>query len=302
MKQWATMFCTGLALLLVHTAAQAWNGAGHQVIAAEGYRQLSPALQKKVAGALKAHPQFEKWKAAFVGNREDLDFGLYLFMRSSTWPDEIRREGGEYDHPKWHFIDYPLRPFRFPVEPDASPGDDILYGLRQAERSLSDRKAPPRERAIYLSWLIHLLGDLHQPLHCASLFNRAFPNGDKGGNDFFVKPGERGISLHSFWDGLLGTSGKPQAHLNYAIEIQAAHPRKSLKELRNAKTAKAWSLESRAVAIEHAYLHGKLPGGTSRETGPDLPDGYTKAAKAVAEKQAALAGCRLADEIQKWLR
>lgn len=77
---------------------------------------------------------------------------------------------------------------------------------------------------------------------------------------------------------------------------------KSLKELKKAKTPKAWSLESRRIAVEKAYLHGELKGGTSKETAQDLPEGYTKAAKVVAEKQAALAGYRLTDEIQKWVR
>jgi hypothetical protein len=61
----------------------------------------------------------------------------------------------------------------------------------------------------------------------------------------------------------------------------------------------AWS---RGIAVEKAYLHGELKGGTDRETAVELPEGYTKAAKVVAEKQAALAGYRLADEIQKWVK
>jgi hypothetical protein len=63
--------------------------------------------------------------------------------------------------------------------------------------------------------------------------------------------------------------------------------------------ALGWSLEGRGVAIEEAYLHGELKGGTSKGTSQELPEGYTKAAKVVAEKQAALAGYRLADEIEK---
>lgn len=126
--------------------------------------------------------------------------------------------------------------------------------------------------------------------------------GDKRGNLFFIKPSTRGIPLHSFWDGLLGTSGKPQSHLNCGIMIEHYPPRKPLPELKKARTPKDWSLESRGVAIEKAYLHGELKGGTSKETAQELPEGYTKAAKVVAEKQAALAGYRLADEIGKWVR
>jgi hypothetical protein len=187
------------------------------------------------------------------------------------------------------------------MEPEPAPTDDALFGIQQCEKVLSDTKAPAQERAVYLSWLIHLIGDLHQPLHCASLFNNTYPTGDKGGNDFYVMPGTKGIKLHSLWDGLLGTSGKPQSHLNYAVEITSDHPRKSLKEL-GARTPKEWSLEGRSLAIEKVYLHGQLKGSTSEDTAPSLPDGYTKTAKAVAEKQAALAGYRLADSIKEYLR
>ena len=51
------------------------------------------------------------------------------------WPDEIRRRGNPYDHPKWHYVDYPLKPPKFPVEPGPDPTDDILYGIAQCEKT-----------------------------------------------------------------------------------------------------------------------------------------------------------------------
>jgi hypothetical protein len=117
-----------------------------------------------------------------------------------------------------------------------------------------------------------------------------------------AKPQTRGIPLHSFWDGLLGTSGKPQSHLDYAIMIEHEHPRKSLAESKKTKAAKEWCLESRGIAVEKAHLRGELKGGTNKDTAQELPEGYTKAAKVVAERQVALAGYRLADEIDKRVR
>lgn len=293
----------GLGLALLACApAWAWSGAGHQVIAAEAYRQLSAKLQKKVTVLLKSHPDYEKWETAYASDRTNLDLAAFIFMRSSSWPDEIRRHDNPYDHPQWHYVDYPLRPPSFPLEPGPSPTNDIVWGIGQCRRILSDTKAPVQERAAYLSWLIHLVGDIHQPLHCSSLFNVTYPEGDRGGNEFYVMPASRGIRLHSFWDGLLGTSGKPHTHRNHAIQIAAEHPRKSLKELSKDRTPKACSLESRAIAVEQAYLHGALKGSPSPDTAPSLPEGYTKAAKAVAERQAALAGYRLADEIKKYMK
>jgi hypothetical protein len=149
--------------------------------------------------------------------------------------------------------------------------------------------------------LIHLIGDLHQPLHCASLFTDAYPGGDRGGNEFFVMPASRGIKLHSFWDGLLGTSAKVNSQVAYAIQLQREYPRRSLGELKKQTTPREWSLEGRILAIEKAYLNGQLKGSADEDHAPKLPDGYAKAAKSVAERRGALAGYRLADEIAKCL-
>ena len=64
-----------------------------------------------------------------------------------------------------------------------------------------------QEKAIYLCWVMHLIGDIHQPLHSVSLFCEAFPKGDHGGNDSLYRlGGRRIIKLHQFWDDLLGKS------------------------------------------------------------------------------------------------
>lgn len=288
-------------LTAVSRMAQAWSGPGHMLIAAEAYRHLSAESQNRVTKLLMAHPDFPKWEKDF-SQTSNLELPIYIFMRASTWPDEIRRKGNEFDHPQWHFIDYPLKPPSFPVEAGPAPDDDVLYGIQQCEKILSDTNAADRIRGVYLSWLIHLIGDLHQPLHCSSLVNDAYPAGDKGGNNFYVRPAGRAIKLHSLWDGLLGTSIAPNSQLNSAIENDSKFPRTSLPELLSAKNPKEWSLESRVLAVEKAYLHGALKGGTNVDSAIALPDDYTKAAKAVAERQAALAGYRLGNEISTWVK
>ena len=294
-------FFLAICCLFIPQFARAWGGAGHQVIAAEAYRELSPELKAEVFAVLKAHPDFAKWEKGYHPNAA-FDLPAYVFMRSSTWPDEIRRGGSPYDHPNWHFIDSPLRPPAFPLEPDARLADNVLFGVAECEKTLGDTNAAPELRAVYLSWLIHLVGDMHQPLHCESFFSDEYPNGDKGGNDFYVKPGQTGVRLHGIWDGLLGSSVDPRTQWNYAIELDAKFPRASLPELTVHTTPKEWSLESRELAIDKGYLRGTLKGSTSADTAPELPADYTKQAKAVAEKQGALAGYRLADEIQKYLK
>jgi hypothetical protein len=193
-----------------------------------------------------------------------------------------------------------LEPPAFPDKPSPFPTNDVLYGISQSEKIIKDGNSSPEVRAAYFSWLIHLVGDIHQPLHCSTLVNTNYPApaGDRGGNEFYVKPAGTGVNLHSIWDRALGGTVDFRTQLNYAIQISTGQPRASLPELLKDKTPVAWSKESRAIAIESGYLRGKLAGSTQRDDAPALPDGYTKKMKTIAEKQAALAGYRLADEIR----
>jgi len=301
MKTFLRLLSLATAVFLIPNSSFAWGGAGHQLIAAEAYRQLSPELKAEAFAVLQAHPDFANWTNSYHPNA-NFDLPAFVFMRASTWPDEIRRSGNLYDHPNWHFIDYPLRPPGFAFEADARPTDNVLFGIAESEKTLGDITASPEARAVAMSWLIHLIGDEHQPLHCESLFSDVYPKGDKGGNDFFVKPAQHGVRLHGVWDGLLGSALNPRTQWNYAIELDSKFPQKSLPELTNHTDPKAWSLESRQLAIEVGYLKGNLQGSTKAEDAPSLPDDYTKNAKAVAERQGALAGYRLAEEIKKSIK
>jgi len=300
-KKIASIALAAFGFAVFQTNAFAWGSSGHFLVAAEAYQQLSPELKAQVYEILKAHPDYARWTNAYHPNPV-LDVSAYVFMRSSAWPDEIRRSDSQYDHPSWHFIDYPLRPSSFPMEPGPEPTNDILFGIAQFENILSDTNANPELRAASLSWLVHLVGDIHQPLHCASLFTDAYPTGDRGGNEFYVKPADQAVRLHGIWDGLLGASPNTQMQWRYAIALGAKFPRASLAELASHPTPKDWSLESRDLAIEKGYLRGELKGGTNAETAVSLPADYIPAAKAVAERQCALAGYRLADAIQNYLK
>src|SRR4051812_14236163 len=99
-----------LVLFSFCSSVIAWSGAGHMVIAGIAYKELSPETKAKVNALLKAHPDYSKWTNAFKGAEAGMDLETYVFLRASTWPDEIRRKHNDYDHPQWHYIDYPLRP------------------------------------------------------------------------------------------------------------------------------------------------------------------------------------------------
>ncbi len=164
---------------------------------------------------------------------------------------------------------------------------------------IADQNNSADVRAVYLSWLIHLVGDLHQPLHCATLVTIDYPApiGDKGGNLFYIRPSTTGVKLHSTWDQAFGSSIDFRTQYNDATQIRSAHSRSSLAELTQAATPKEWSKESRLIAIDSGYLQGNLQGSKTAGGAVAPPANYTQNLKTVAEKRAALAGYRLADEI-----
>jgi hypothetical protein len=305
MKRIVVSMLVLIFLLCARSLSFAWSSPGHMTIAAIAYRDLTAQEKTTVSALLKSHPNYAIWKERFPTN-SILDLPTYIFMQASTWPDQIRRSGSPYDHPAWHYIDYPLEPPTFPDKGSPHPNDDILFGISQCEKTLQDQSATPQVRAVYLSWLIHLVGDIHQPLHCATLVTEDYPApvGDKGGNDFFVKvdAGSEGVNLHSLWDKGLGATVNPRLQYNNAIEISAMYSRTNLTELSHNPTPVLWSKESRMFAIQGAYLDGRLQGSKNVDNAPTLPDDYTKNLKAVALKRAALAGYRLADEIKQYVK
>jgi hypothetical protein len=291
-----------LAVVWQPVNAQAWNAAGHMIIASLAYDQLSPAAREKWVALLRQHPAFAAWQQTFPKDEPNLEFRRYLFMRASTWPDDIRKSGSPYDHPTWHYIDYPLEMPGCPMVPAPPQTEDILFGLNHSEKILDDPAAAPADRAASLSWIIHLLGDIEQPLHCVTLVNATYPapDGDRGGNLFFVNMAGIPINLHAVWDSLPGNLLDSQEITQRAQQLSGKFPRAGLAELSTARDPLAWSLEGRALAIDAVYHRGALPGGRDPHgLLPQLPGGYMAASRALADRRLAIGGDRLADTLQR---
>ena len=288
-------------LLASPPRALAWYAAGHMIVARIAFEQLPPESRRQLMTILAAHPRMGEW-------RRHLDFAppgegdCFLFMCASTWPDEINKDkDNPYAHPAWHYIDYPLKPPDFPFEAGLAPEDNILFAIARNTQTLRDPATGAEARAAALSWLIHLVGDLHQPLHCAELVTAQYPPpaGDRGGNLFFVAVGGQAMNLHAFWDALPGMATHPDQVFAQAADLAKRFPVSSLPELATARNPAAWSLEGRTLAMESAYLHGTLPGAPGPQAvPPPLPEGYASASRAVADRRLVLAGFRLARLLQ----
>ena len=144
-----------------------------------------------------------------------------------------------------------------------------------------------------LVWLLHLVGDVHQPLHAISRFDKAHPQGDAGGNLVPLCAAPCTDQLHGFWDGRLGADLSPPAAARYAASPPPADPK-----LASAMDESTWVAESFELAKESVYAP---PIGVG--VGPFPPDAaYRSAALRLARQRASLAGARLARLLNQALR
>lgn len=158
-----------MAALNVSSVAHAWGAEGHRLIGELADRQLSPTARAEVARLLSAEP------------------GATL-SSVATWADEVRSR----DTASWHYVNPPPGNCSYERARDCDDGQCAVEALN-AQVALLKSKASDEQRLTALKWVVHLVGDLHQPLHAGF-------KGDKGGNLYQVQAFGRGSNLHSLWD------------------------------------------------------------------------------------------------------
>jgi len=263
------------------------------IIAAIAYHELTIDQRQSITEILITHPEYNhKWKADYEGVKDNVELGLYLFMRASIWADDIR-SNKHPDHSlnasKWHYMNHELR-FPYKGELKVADQENVFDAIEINLNIFKERTTSRSEKAIALCWLIHLVGDIHQPLHTVSLFSDQFPKGDRGGNSFWIKS-KGTVKLHAYWDGLIGRSTSIQSVLNEVTLIKAAQ---KMDNLTTDLNPVSWSKESFKLAREKVYLNGQLNGSVDKEKAQQVPENYGKESKKVGEQQVALAGYRLA--------
>lgn len=290
-------YAIAAALLLWPPLAPAWGPLGHQAVGAVADARLSPRAREQVAALLAG----------------DLDAdgdpsGRTTLSQVSTWADEIR--GSTADHPRWHFDDEPVCG-QAPQEGSAGDwcggGDCASRRVRQQLAVLADPKQPLRARNEALKWVVHLVGDMHQPLHAADyaqgatrvpveLVTRKAGSGKGAG---YRSP--RALTLHGAWDVRLvsfalhaakGSGGVPSPALERLLK-RADRFTPALVQA----PPEAWLKESNELA-RHVALD--YPGFACGEAPPppdhpvQLSTEYQRRAEAVVFERLALAGARLA--------
>src|SRR5215475_11182120 len=163
-----------LTLAVLPLPASAWNIPGHMLSGAIAYQVLqqeSPQTIDKVKAVLEKHPWYTNQWQARLQDVSVADHGLVLFMQASRWADDIRSNDKQQHRALWHYINWPFKPDGQPPtvqtrEPEAV---NILTAMVENQRIVATENNVER-KAIALSWLFHLVGEIHQPLHTAQLF------------------------------------------------------------------------------------------------------------------------------------
>jgi len=285
--------------------AYCWNAQGHNTCGAIAYYYLKandPVVLGKVVATLKAHPWYSTEWAQRIAGISPGNKDLALFMLASTFPDEARKDdkyGGPV-HAVWHYVDYPYVPEGQKVkgeEPHVPNAEVKIIGLSDSLMMVKD----PAEQAVGLCWIFHLIEDVHQPLHAASMFSDVFPEGDKGGNSVKVTFGAaKPEALHHYWDGLV-SKDLAFNDIPAAAEKLYKEPKyklTALHELKEHTAVHQWTyVESYPLAISAAYKNGKVNGTEMSPT--QLDNAYAQNAMTVGERRLVLSSIRLAQKLEE---
>lgn len=271
-----------IATLLFSFNVFSWNALGHMVIANIAYERLKPDVRKKV-------------------DKMTHDLGteyaeVSQFNQLAPWPDTIRAQKIEM-YTRWHYIDLPFSDDGTPLK-NIVDTDNVVWAINKLSPVVGNAKANPYERARSLAFLLHLVGDIHQPLHTVGRISAALPDGDQGGNLYFVRfpnAANQKMTLHKLWDqgiDIFTINNTPEAVDLLSNSITAHFPVEYFGAKVNDLMPENWSQEGLSLSSSFVYStpENQVPSPT-----------YVQKGKDIVEQQIALSGYRLANLLNKLL-
>jgi len=146
-----------------------WSNTGHRTVGKIAEKHLKSSTKRKIKKLLKGQ------SLAFV----------------STYADDIKSDKRYNDFYSWHYVNMPLDSNY--EDSEKNPNGDLATGIAYCKKVIKDENSSDDDKAFYLKMLIHLIGDLHQPMHVGLAE-------DRGGNDFKVQWFFNDTNLHRVWD------------------------------------------------------------------------------------------------------
>lgn len=239
--------------LLCSSIAHAWGFEGHQVVATIAERHLTPAARAEVNRLLSLEP------------------GGETLASISTWADEHRSP----QTGAWHYLNFPRGDCNYVPERDCPDGHCVVSAIDH-EAQILGSNAPDQKRLTALKYLVHLVGDVHQPLHAGY-------RDDRGGNTYQLRAFMLGSNLHAVWDtGLIERTGTQPEQLAARLGGKGPAP---------AWTASQAAEESCRILGTPGFYPGRLVDGA-----------YVERFTPVMEERLAVGGARLAELLNRVLR
>jgi len=281
------------------TSGISWNSTGHRVIAAIAWDNLTPSAKTNIMDILKQAPEDSDLMDLYDKESENAD--KFYFMNAAYWPDIVRDRDEKVRYEKyhkgpWHYVGtYWKQTENGPVDAEGFVDDEhIVERISYFRETLNDPKVSKEEKAIQIAWILHLVGDIHMPLHNTSRITDATPDGDRGGNSFELGNGWP-WNLHSYWDGIIDVAN-PKAddvddfeyYLANAEMIEKKHPKSEFKGLVELQNSTEWNKEGKKITMNNLY-----PSDLKQDQEPS--DEYKEMAYKMAQKRMALSGYRMAE-------
>ncbi len=311
----------------------AWDSVGHRLTAGVALHFISPDTRAKLLEILAAHPRyqedFQTQIPAFIDANDQDALSQWLLGQAAYWPDIARGlPGAERDHynrPPWHYTDgawlrgsavlqgnlylgIDARADQWGREQSSivseSDAHNVVTALDYNTRLLADQSVPKAARAIALCWVLHLMGDIHQPMHTGSLYSaHTFANGDLGGNRIPVtladQTGRESLNLHAAWDGALREFGVA-ASLPDILALVSGFTAPRIDGVESEWTA--WMSESRQLLSTVVYTDAILAAARVADSKAEgelssairLTPAYVSRMQEISRQRLGLAGLRLA--------
>ena len=286
--------------------ASAWDDTGHKLTMYIAWEQMSPTARERLVQILLSAPEDSDLSVFYVqDSRSAAARQRELFMTASTWADIVRDKNfkvrnAKYHHGTWHYQNTFWREDNGKVELVTgleSDEENAVERLFAFDKVLRDAAATDADKAIALAWMLHVGGDIHQPLHDSARVTKYDPKGDQGGNRFMLSPkeakGDDRLSLHWYWDSIIGRNiprVNDACDSDYlppiAQEIMKKYPAAKMQNRLMAGKFDLWQQEGFQIASTKLYpaalKFGEMPSAD-----------YKKMAFSISEEQIALAGYRL---------
>lgn len=256
-----------LVLLLTASSAQAWSWDVHRVIALVAYENLLEPSKAEVDRLLP---------------------GPFSFEHASVWADDliIYRPGTA----SWHHINLPRDATAYDAKRDCSQDACLVAQIHRHTRILADKSVADALRTESLKFLIHLVADIHQPLHVAF-------SDDRSGSDTWVSvrlQSEQIENLYVLWNrGLYEHNWRSRAAAVADIS-QAMRPQWL------GSTPEDWANES--FTITKTFIYRSIMAGTPKARADNLPESYADEATPIIRERISMAAARLAGLINDTLK